>query len=131
MTEYASRDQLTTGDLAEDDVMTSRGLVRVRGLQRFETLAVGAPNNTQIQREKLMLEFGMVNPEMNADEAAIWMRSARGGDIEDVTTMIARLSGMLKESPKEAMRVQLEDDEAAFRNVPGGQNADDSGAPAA
>ena len=119
--EYATRDQLTARDgLAEDDVLTSRGYVRVRGLNRFETLAVSGMEKTH-QRERLMLSLAMVNPTLNEDEAASWMRAARGGDVEDVSNKIARLSGMMAEAPKEAMAELLNEGEAEFRDVPSGE----------
>lgn len=117
---YASAEALTSkGDgLAEDDVPTSRGLVRVRALNRFEVLAVSATEKTA-GREVMMLTLAMVQPRLTNDEAASWMRNSKGGgDLEDVTTRIAQLSGMMPEAPKEAMKELLTEDGAEFRDVP-------------
>ena len=92
---------LAGGQLPEDDVhVPGVGVVRVRGLNRAEAMAVQGAKGTEATERKI-LAFGMVKPAMTEAEVGQWQGASLAGAIEVVSRKIAELSGMLSESAKE------------------------------
>lgn len=90
------------------------GAVRVRGLSRNEQLravkqgdieANGMPNMTRVEAiERRMLVMALVDPVLTEDEVAQWQRAAPAGELEPVTQMITKLSGMEQGAEKEVVK---------------------------
>lgn len=118
----------TSSGMPEADVeVPGLGTVRVRGLSRLESMQLQALKGIQAQ-ERRMLAMAMVDPAMTEAEVGQWQRVSPGGELEPVTTMVARLSGTLSTSAKEVVREFIADPEAEFRDVPSGEAVDDTGA---
>ena len=117
----------TPSGLPEDTVdVAGMGTVRVRGLNRVEILLLQKIEDLST-RERKMLTFAMVDPELAEHEAGQWMRVSAAGEIEPVTTRIAQLSGMLPDAAKEVYQEFEADSEAEFRVLPGAEVGDDGG----
>lgn len=90
--------------LAEEDVeVPGVGTVRVRALNRAESIAV-AEAKTVAERDRRLLAAGMVDPALSLAEVGRWQDASPGGEIERVSEVIARLSGMLPGADKEAYK---------------------------
>lgn len=86
----ATKEALLAGALAEADVPTSRGMVRVRALTSAEHEACkGAPLD---QVEVALLASCLVDPALTTDEVLAWRQSASHRDVEEVVQMIWALS---------------------------------------
>jgi len=141
MTEYLDLAALSAPRLPEEDVeielkkpdgTTVKGKVRVRGMSRTEALGVQmARHNDQLAEEieRRMLAMCMINPPMTKSQAGDWMDASPGGELEPITDKIAVLSGMRKESAKEAVIEFERDPEAEFRVSAGEGSGDDGGGP--
>jgi len=88
--------RLTTEELDVPDV----GTIKIRALTRSEALQLGDKKNT-VERERHILVCAMVDPEMTYQDVKAWQDNATPGELEVITTAIARLSGMLDTSAKE------------------------------
>lgn len=77
------------------------GTIRVRALTREEAIQVGDLKST-LDRERRMLTMAMVQPAMTIQDVQQWQRISPAAELEKVTTVIARISGMLPEEAKEA-----------------------------
>ncbi|HEV8568984.1 MAG TPA: hypothetical protein VGQ92_18200 [Actinoplanes sp.] len=79
--------------LPEDDVeIPGVGTVRVRGLSRGEVLRGQGLKGVDL--EAYMLAAGMVDPPMTRDEVKQWQAASPAGELEPVTDVISRLSGL-------------------------------------
>lgn len=80
--------------LPEADVdVPGVGTVRVRGLNRAEVMQVqGVKGAAAIER--LVLAFGMVDPQLTEAEVGQWQKAAPAGELEPVTEKIRELSGI-------------------------------------
>lgn len=95
------KNKLLARRLGEDVVeIDGVGPVRVRGLNRDESIAVGQCETVE-ERDRVMLSLGMVDPTMTVDEVAQWQKAAPGGELEDVSRKIAELSKLVPSAPKE------------------------------
>lgn len=79
------------------------GDVTVRGLNRDESILVGQESEVA-DRDRIMVSLGMVDPVMTVDEVREWQQSGPGGEIEDVSRAIARLSKMIPGADKESYK---------------------------
>lgn len=79
------------------------GTVRVRGLNRIEAMHVQAANGPEATERRIMT-LGMVDPVLTEAEVGQWQKASTAGEIEAVSQEIARLSGMLPDSDKEAYK---------------------------
>lgn len=88
--------------LPEQDVeIPGVGTIRVRALTRLEAGQVERRGAGDIDgKERLILSFGMVDPELTEAEAGQWMKLVTPGEITTVAMTIAELSGLLEGSPK-------------------------------
>lgn len=87
------------------------GEVIVRGLSRAEAIAVQQTDDVA-RRDVLIAAYGLVEPEMTAEDVAAWQRiPGAGRELEQLTMKVAELSGMLEGQPKEVVK--------KFRQRPG------------
>lgn len=88
----------------EDVEVDGVGTVTVRGLSRAESLIVGKAEGDPTATERTMLRFGMLEPALTETQIREWLAVAPNDHVDPITKAIARLSGMLEESPKEAYK---------------------------
>jgi hypothetical protein len=86
------------GDETEQ-VKTYAGVVTVRALSRAEVLGLQDARRRQkltfAQFEAHMVALGLVNPTMTPGEVERWQTVEKaGGDLEEVTKTISRISGL-------------------------------------
>lgn len=79
------------------------GTVTVRGLNRLESIHVGEAND-RAELERRLLSIAMVDPELTLAEVGEWQKVASGGEIEAVSEVIARLSGLMPDADKAAYK---------------------------
>ena len=79
------------------------GELRVRGLSRAEALRVQTAKDEE-HAERLILRFGVVEPELDDADIKTWQESSGAGEIENVTQRISELSGLGQGAEKEAMQ---------------------------
>lgn len=89
---------------SEEITIDGVGTVTVRGLTRGESLAVGKADGDPTATEATMLRFGLVDPALTESQIKQWLAVAPNDHIDPITRAIARLSGMLKDSPKTAFK---------------------------
>lgn len=90
--------------LAEEDVdVPGVGTVRVRALNRLEAMHVQGAK-TPAESDRRILALGLVDPTITEEEARRWQEASAAGEIEPVTTAIARLSGIGPGADKEAYK---------------------------
>jgi len=99
------KDQLIGGIAPASETITVRpGVsVTVRGLTRVQMLAVN-DYETVTDKEAWMLHCALVDPALTFEEAQAWERTAPAGEIEPVTLIIQRLSGMDEGAGKRAYK---------------------------
>lgn len=79
------------------------GAVTVRGLTRLEAAAIRDMTGDDSEtRERRILTYGLVDPELTEAEVGQWMSNAAFDEITFVSMAIGRLSGLLEDSPREA-----------------------------
>lgn len=87
--------------LAEEDVeLPGVGVIRVRALSRAEALRVTDTEMPVTRMEQLLLSMAMVDPEMSEQDVAEWQAAASAGELEPVTEVIKRLSGLAEKAAK-------------------------------
>lgn len=98
--------QLTARRLPEGEVdIPGVGMVRVRGLSRWELLTAGKRESEGVMAmERCMLAFGMLDPQMGEDDVAAWQKASPAGEIMPVISKINELSGIGKDSQKGAYK---------------------------
>lgn len=103
MAERLSRDDLLNGSVLEEvEFELKNGTVLIRALSRDEALRITAKKDMSTQdRERHMLVAAMVDPPMDWRDVCAWQERAHAGDMERLTTEIARISGLLPEQAKE------------------------------
>lgn len=90
--------------LTEEDVeIPGVGTVRVRALSRAEAMIVSDVKGTEA-RERKILAFGMVDPQMTEAEVGRWQKAATAGEVNAVALRIATISGLLDGAAKEAVK---------------------------
>jgi hypothetical protein len=102
--ERLTADALLTPDLPEEDVeIPGKGIVRVRALNRFESVLVrkGA-NDDEALIERRLLSIGMVEPKLTEAQVEHWQRTAGAMELVNVIRAINRLSGWRRQDEKEA-----------------------------
>lgn len=110
----------------EDFPIPGVGTVRVRGLNRDETVAVGKLEDAA-ERDRHIIAIGMVDPKLSVSEVKRWGSAATGGELEKVSRKIAELSGMLEGSDKTAYKSDGDGPGAGVRALPGDEAGDDGG----
>lgn len=97
---------LTAPRLPEADVeIPGVGTVRVRGLSRFELLLAGKTGGDDTAAmERKMLSFAMVDPDLSEKDVEAWQKASPAGEIAPVVAAVNELSGVGRESAKEAYK---------------------------
>jgi hypothetical protein len=80
------------------------GSIFVRGLNRLEAHIVAACGNDVEGKERKILSFGVVDPELTDADVRSWMKAAPSDVIDKVVTKIAELSGMVDGADKLAYK---------------------------
>lgn len=115
MEEYASIEALTAPRLPEDDVpLPGVGKVRVRGMNRKETLATQKIDDVA-ERDAHIVAIGMLKPHMSVSQVKAWGAAATGGEIELVSRRIGELSGLIEGQAKEVYQEFEADPGSEFR----------------
>jgi hypothetical protein len=86
----------------EDYDMPRVGLIKLKGLTRQESLEVGQAKNL-VEQDRLLIMHGIAEPKLNYKDVETLSATMSSGTLEEITQAIARLSGMLKESGRQAM----------------------------
>ena len=103
-TEYASKDDLfTTGMEEEDFVLPDGKKVRIRSLTRQEAHELSSCKDTAMS-EQIGLSGGLVQPKITRKEAETWMLNAGSGYLQPLIQAIQKLSGMAEGADKEAFQ---------------------------
>lgn len=79
------------------------GTITIRGLSRAESLKVQACPEVA-GKDRLIIEYGVVDPRLTATDVREWQDNATSGEIEALSARIGRLSGLLEESPRAAYK---------------------------
>lgn len=88
----------------EDVEIPGVGTVKVRALTRGEALQVQDVELPTAEMEQKLIAWAMVEPKLTEADVKEWQDNSTAGEIQAVTEVIVRLSGMEQHSPKEAMR---------------------------
>lgn len=90
----------TESGMPEDTVeVPGFGLMRVRGLNRYEVMEIQKLSNP-VEREQHMVAIAAIEPTFSRSEVKAWQKLSNANELEPVTTMIGRLSGMLEGAQK-------------------------------
>jgi hypothetical protein len=81
------------------------GTVRVRGLTRQEMLDSGqAAEQGTLVMEREMLSRALLDPEMSAEDVALWQENAPANEITPVVQKVNELSGITPDAAKAAYK---------------------------
>lgn len=101
------KDLLLKPRLAEEDVpIPGVGTVRVRALSRGEVMAARKATDDNpdgprlLTLERKMLALAMVDPKLTESEVGEWQKAAGAGELDIVTEVVQRLSGLDKGADK-------------------------------
>jgi len=97
VTDYASADDLTAGDLGEgeDLLLPSGKKVRLRGLSRHELHfnGKGTEDNALIERRHVV--SCLIEPKLSLTQVEAWQRKSKaGGDFKALTEAIRDMGGL-------------------------------------
>jgi hypothetical protein len=107
MTEYASVDDLTAGDLGdgEDLTLPSGKVVRLRGLSRHELMFNGKGTEDSALIERRNVVSCLIEPKLTIGQVERWQRnSSAGGDFRVISEAIRDLSGLGQGADKSDLR---------------------------
>lgn len=93
-----NKEDLFRPRLPEEDVETTAGTIRVRGLNRAEAMIVAPLKGIDLERKALA--FGMVDPALTEAEVTQWQKAAPAGELQSVAMVIQRLSGLAEGADK-------------------------------
>lgn len=79
------------------------GTVKIRSLSRAQALELRDKEIPVSEMEAKLLVWAMVEPALTLDEVKQWQANTPAGELQPITEEIARISGMVKSSPKDAM----------------------------
>lgn len=97
----AKRSGVATEEVEIDGV----GVITVRGLSRAEFLAAQKrwPDDT-IQQERYTLSRALVDPVMTEQDVKVWQENSDATEINKVSLVVNRLSGIKSGADKEAYK---------------------------
>lgn len=97
--------------LPEEDLeIEGVGTIRIRALSRYEIMVAGKANPDDVlAMEQQMLSIAVLDPKLTEKEVAQWQKSSPLGQVQEVIQAINRLSGVTKDSQKEAYKSLRED----------------------
>lgn len=105
MTETLTKEALLARRFGVHDVpVEGVGVVQVRALSRAEALALQGVEMPVAEMERRLLAKALVSPKLTEDEVREWQENSPAGEIEPIANEIARLSGMVPDSAKEAVK---------------------------
>jgi hypothetical protein len=117
--------------LPERDVdVDGVGTVRVRSLSRAEAGRLKEFVDNPEAGEVFVLATGLVDPVLSEDEVRQWQAAATSAEVEEVTTAILGLSGLLGDAIGDARR-SFRPQPGAADGVPPGPDVGDDGGPVA
>lgn len=98
---------------SEDVEIPGVGTVKVRGLSRFELLLAqkNYPDDPLAQ-ERFTLSVAMIDPEMSEQDILIWQKNSGPMEINEVSTVVNRLSGIGAGADKAAYKSAGDDTSA-------------------
>lgn len=78
------------------------GEVEIRGITHAQAAEVGAARNAEdaTRATALIIRYGMVTPELSADDVDAWMAADDAGTLELVAQAIGRLSRIIEGAGK-------------------------------
>lgn len=113
----AAREETSSG-MPEDDVtIPGLGIVRVRGMNREETLSVQKIED-HAERDCHLTAIGMVRPRMSVSQVKAWNKRGTGGELEAVSRRIGELSGLIEGQAKAVYQEFEADPDTEFRSLP-------------
>lgn len=93
----ANRVEVATEDVAIPGV----GTVKVRALSRFEVLLAQKKHpDDALAQERFTLSTAMLDPKLTEDEVGQWQRGSMPNEINAVSSVVNRLSGIGKDAAK-------------------------------
>lgn len=100
----ASVEALTAARLGEATVTIENiGDLIIRSLTRGQALALNDVESLE-DKDNLMISMGVVNPKLSIEQVQAWAENAPAGELGPVSEAIARLSGMTRDSGKDATK---------------------------
>jgi hypothetical protein len=134
MTEYATAEEITSDlELPGEDVAYGNKKVRVRGLSRGEVFAMNKAKQDggikdELEWERRMVSIALVQPKMTDAQVATWQRGPAGGTgLDEVTEVIARLSGLTQGADKSGVPSVRSGSDDGIRVLPSDQVGHDGG----
>lgn len=95
------KESLKKPRLREEEIeLEGVGTIRVRALNRAEVLKVNNVKMPITKMEQLLLSMAMVDPAMSEEDVKEWQEASGAGEIEKVTEVVQRLSGLVKGADK-------------------------------
>jgi hypothetical protein len=92
------------GDELVDVLLPKLGkTVKIRGLTRAEAIQVAEAKGTA-DRERKIITWGMVQPQLTYQQVETWYRQATAGDLQVLTLEISKASGVIEGADKEEAR---------------------------
>lgn len=76
------------------------GTVLVRGLSRWEMVAVQKLEDDRQRQDNLAVFYGLIEPDMTEDQVMAWRKAGGAMEIEGVARKINELSGIGKDAAK-------------------------------
>lgn len=102
--DFVSVDDLLGQDVLYETVkIEGMGSVELKGLTRDEAHKVVDIDDVR-KREISMVTWGMSKPNMTYQQVEKWFRSAPAGQLQMVTEVISRLSGLDDDAEREAVQ---------------------------
>jgi hypothetical protein len=129
--EYVDVDDLTSGEMPEEDFRVARGWIRIRGLSRAEVLVMNALKDKGILKDQAswechMISTAMLAPTMSKAQVAAWHGAdIAGGDVHHLVKALERLSGINEGAEKEAVTDFREGSEPGIPVLPSDEAGDD------
>lgn len=106
----------------QEDVQISRGVVRVRGLSRYEIMLCAKPELENLVKEQKQLNLAMLDPAMSEADVERWQKTPGAfRDIQDVVEAVNRLSAVGKDAQKAAYKSDGRGSDAGVRDLPGAE----------
>lgn len=88
---------------SEDLTIPGVGVIKVRGLSRFELHVSGKGTEDGSLIERRMVAAAMVDPEMTVADVEAWQKAATAGEFKAVTEKIRDLSGLAEGADKSSV----------------------------
>lgn len=100
------KEKLTANRIqGKTDTITIEGVgtITVRGLTRHEFIIGQRLSDDMMKQERYLLSRCMVDPQMNEDDVAAWQKASGPGEINQVSLLVNRLSGIAQGADKSSV----------------------------